>query len=689
MSVSQAPLVIPTHLKKYVKAINRKSGEFTIKTYSVFPTNNNGKVLRHGPDDQTYINFPELVDLVPRGCSDLFLGDEFVCSLRGLKKFNGTSSIDEDDAPYEGSTDNHTSLFPEEKVKQWESNKVLEVEYQPKYNGKFVIFTLFEMHNKTYIFGGSKNVHIIRDLYDESKSDELHEKMLNRVCRDILNHHNESEKIAKKNSDLEEVRQMFDTFCNSRQTFCGEYIDYKHMVYSCFYNSETQTYTTYTPHIEYFNCPYLSINTNEKTNTMPTIDYLQSIRNQVNDEGVVIVYRNTETGETYRQKHKTKWYIILRCWRELISRLDKSTVEYKSLSERLINRLNERSDQFLHMTPKELELWESHAYKFSQWLYNSIYKYSDVGPFSEIGMGQIWYYYSNNIPVQQKVDDLKQEVNPLTNLEEHKYYNAVITCAKLGISVCVIMSGLPGSGKTTVAQYLLEELKLLNITAERFSTDDLFIENGEYKFNNKLLPAKHNENFERFNNSSAQIRIVDNTNLIRWEYDRYLKAANGCICIVLHMKKYDVNILTKRNQHDVPKESLEKMYNKYKIAGPAYFGVFPNKSVITSTFPNILITQHTPLHITVNFIGGDSKKVECSEFDKIGKSVRFEVLGISNNDAGSCLVTKFIDEQLSGNHITLCTNANFKPVDVGKSITDENTTKTNHIVLEGYYLPMW
>jgi adenylate kinase family enzyme len=43
------------------------------------------------------------------------------------------------------------------------------------------------------------------------------------------------------------------------------------------------------------------------------------------------------------------------------------------------------------------------------------------------------------------------------------------------------MRGLPGSGKSTLAKVLAGEHGLV------YSTDDFFIQNGEYKFDSKML----------------------------------------------------------------------------------------------------------------------------------------------------------------------------------------------------------
>lgn len=743
-----------------------------IKTYTVNSTNKSGKVCRGGPDDQTYINFPELIDLVPRGCSDLFMNGNHIGSLRGLKKFDGTSAIDEDEVPYQGANESdRTSIFPSDKVEKWESTGELKVEYQYKANGKFVIFTVLQINGSLGIFGGSKNVHVwlsfdeyehvvqkqINECKLDKKYNELHYQMLFIVARDLLT----NETLTNSTFTNETLTNI--TNCIKRGvTYCGEFLDGKHLVYqNC------------PPYIVYFDNE-LSVNLRPRTNSniqpttnsntqptnsttqlsniiksaqinkLPTQELLQSIRDIENEEGVVIVYKNIRTGETYRQKHKTKWYIILRCWREIISKLDKNKINTSELISKLLARLNERSSQFLHLTNEEISLWSTRAIDFAKWLYDSKYQYRDVGPFSEIGMATVWYNYLTNVVpcltavnVEAKddnrgtVDNTEFETKDNTDLNSFAslywtdYFQCVENLAKNGYKVCIIMSGLPGSGKSWIAKPFEHVIKQWGVTCSIFSTDDLFVIDGRYQFDAKLLARNHQKNLDLFTRSDSTVRIVDNTNLARWEYSKYLKAADDCICIMFQTKLCDISFLERRNRHGVDRQSLEKMASKYTITGPSYLGIFVKRSDISCILKQnfgqnkISVTQATPLHITYRFIGGDENKVRSEEFALAGKKTIIYVYGLSINKAGTCLLVYIQDPQAEQKqysthpfvknedgikfHIILHTNDKFKPADVGKMIDDENiicvtsrdnthggnSTAVNDIRIFGYFSYMW
>lgn len=89
--------------------------------------------------------------------------------------------------------------------------------------------------------------------------------------------------------------------------------------------------------------------------------------------------------------------------------------------------------------------------------------------------------------------------------------------------VLVIMRGVSGSGKSTVAS---------RISKERggvvFSTDDFFEKDGVYEFDPKMLSSNHAKNQNRAEEamaSGASPIIIDNTNTAAWEMKPYVQAA--------------------------------------------------------------------------------------------------------------------------------------------------------------------
>jgi NEDD4-binding protein 2 len=86
----------------------------------------------------------------------------------------------------------------------------------------------------------------------------------------------------------------------------------------------------------------------------------------------------------------------------------------------------------------------------------------------------------------------------------------------------VIMRGLPGSGKTTLAKQIAGESGLI------YSCDDFFTKDGIYTFNPKKLTESHEWNQQRATISMEKgepLIIIDNTNTRKWEAKPYVKSA--------------------------------------------------------------------------------------------------------------------------------------------------------------------
>lgn len=126
----------------------------------------------------------------------------------------------------------------------------------------------------------------------------------------------------------------------------------------------------------------------------------------------------------------------------------------------------------------------------------------------------------------------------------------------------IILRGLPGSGKTSLAHLLAEEGKY-----PVFSVDDYFTnEKGEYRFEfdkNHLAYKQCEENVKVAMKSSAGKIILHNVFSIEWEIEPYFKLASEF--------NYTVFVATvenrhgNKNTHDISDEQLAKMAEKYKV----------------------------------------------------------------------------------------------------------------------------
>jgi len=136
--------------------------------------------------------------------------------------------------------------------------------------------------------------------------------------------------------------------------------------------------------------------------------------------------------------------------------------------------------------------------------------------------------------------------------------------AKNNDSVTIILRGLPGSGKSHFANNVLAP-HLGCRSVEIFSADDLFLRGGEYKFDEELLAEAHVDCRERFEKSTAAIRIVDNTNSTLAEY-KFYKRKSRQRCVVLEIHGHGP---AKRNGHDVPQWIVDRMVRRWETDSEA------------------------------------------------------------------------------------------------------------------------
>ncbi|MFL5753579.1 MAG: AAA family ATPase [Bacteroidia bacterium] len=127
----------------------------------------------------------------------------------------------------------------------------------------------------------------------------------------------------------------------------------------------------------------------------------------------------------------------------------------------------------------------------------------------------------------------------------------------------IVLRGLPGSGKSSLAELLSENGKYPVYSIDSFFTDPI---SGEYHFDfsrNHLAYKKCEEDVKNAMSLSLEKIFVDNTFTIEWELEPYFKLAAQF--------KYRLFVLTVENRHgnknihNISEEQLKKMADKYKV----------------------------------------------------------------------------------------------------------------------------
>jgi hypothetical protein len=660
---------IPNHLKQFVKIKEYTCTIGIIYTYIVRPTSNTGQIKskKLKLDDFCYQNYPELISLIPRGFSILYdyNGNE-ICKLNGLIKFD-SSEIDDD-------SEVESKMIDYSLITKWQNTNELEVVFQEKANGKYLTFILFEYQNKDYIFGGSKNMHRVYPLNDEIRENNLHDNMMKQVQIDL-----QIKKFPRN------------------QTIYAEYVDGKHI---CF---------TFKPYITYFYPEEISNvhNIFPSQNTLPTDEQYHYIRNMSNTEGAVIMYKNIITGEIFRQKHKSIWYIIIRVIREQLCHTP-TTQSNNSVHTKLNQVIRKRSDDFLHLSDIDLKYWYDLTKQFIYFMQKKKYTFSSLGNNSEIGMAIRWNEFvhtdwnidtidtNNSVQnIEYNMNNTLQNVNIISqNIQDQKIDADIKKIIDYGqillsynIRVCFIMRGISGSGKS----FTSNSFKLqYGDDCDIFSTDNYFETPQGYQFDSNKLSEYHENNYLRFCESNAKLVCIDNTNITRYEYERYIKKAknSGYVTLILSFPVLDINTHIKLSKHITNVSILDKQIKRYKSVKitPNYYGIFVDNYDIQEFNP----FQKMPLHITCYFYS--KHNIPSLLF---GKLCIITVTQVNINQSGRCLLVTLEDNDYSllyksemKSHITLETFDGNKPVDVGKYIRF-GTNFPIHKIINGIYGPIY
>ena len=133
-----------------------------------------------------------------------------------------------------------------------------------------------------------------------------------------------------------------------------------------------------------------------------------------------------------------------------------------------------------------------------------------------------------------------------------------------------VMRGVPGSGKSTLAKVLANVPGV--DPAPVFSTDDLFMVDGEYRFDGSKLGANHAANLRRAEaamEAGTPHVIVDNTMTQAWEAREYVKAALQRGYRIQFVEPHtpwarDAAECARLNTHGVPLPAIQGMLSRWE-----------------------------------------------------------------------------------------------------------------------------
>lgn len=123
----------------------------------------------------------------------------------------------------------------------------------------------------------------------------------------------------------------------------------------------------------------------------------------------------------------------------------------------------------------------------------------------------------------------------------------------------ILIRGIPGTGKTTLADKMVKEGKAdVFFEADQWMTD----KEGNYQFDPKRLPYCHGQCFIYAEKAlySGQTVIVSNTFTKLWEMERYLDMAKD-----LNVPVEVIELQTEYGSvHGVPEDKMELMRKRFE-----------------------------------------------------------------------------------------------------------------------------
>ena len=188
-------------------------------------------------------------------------------------------------------------------------------------------------------------------------------------------------------------------------------------------------------------------------------------------------------------------------------------------------------------------------------------------PHVEFADGKILMCFVHVLPYSEDLADRLSKLQPEQQFD-------LLTAIKdwEGGKQFIIMRGLPGSGKSTKAK------NLAGAQGQVFSADDyhVMIGNGKYNWKPENVGKAHSWNQRRALealNAGIPIVVIDNTNTTLREMRAYLPHIKRAMLLGYKVSvqesdtswAFDIEECFKKGTHNVPKETLQKMYDRYVL----------------------------------------------------------------------------------------------------------------------------
>jgi hypothetical protein len=501
-----------TPLLEKLISVGSKTFPIAEKVYKVFTYG--VKVPKGKYEDDIYSLNRVLLEILPRACSILTLDGEIITALEGPTKFSGRTPIDEDPEDDNTHIEIKEGIFDSRKILNWASIKNLEIVDTVKENGKFAIMKLVEHNGLTLFFGGSKNYHILTDINAESINEAS--VIINSIYADVKKNLVSLKKLTDKFSD---GYSLVGELCDGQHFTSGDNTVSWFGLFKYGNACETMTTLSYLREIGIKTVGYSLVYTPD-CNPCQTENIYRASRCR-NDEGSVLRFRNTETGETIFAKSKSVIYIVKRFMRQILLR------GYKNIED-IRKRFVDASVYHSLNTEASIRITNI-LISFGMWMMKMSYPVAVLGhmPVNSVrgilpnGFNTYWLEYLNNggTDIQVSVSDFGpfNASEYLAGVEIYKkrsYANPVKV---------IFLQGIQGSGKSTIGDYCVEKLAAGGISAVYIEQD---------MFWGDTLACQGALHHYIADSNGPSVVLVTRCNTNPKQYSRYLDICFALPCVV-------------------------------------------------------------------------------------------------------------------------------------------------------------
>jgi len=455
------------NVTKYITSTSENDKDYILYTYYI-------KYQRQS-DDIIYLKNPRLYELLPRSYSILVKNDTIIGILEGIQKFSG-DSLSEDDQ-IDGTEQlpnpsNDNSITPFDTVKQWEYKKKLRIFTTEKANGKFCLFTVITdpLTGKKLVMGGSKNSHLVFDLdrikylVDLQSIYSDYGTLLYSIFKNI--------RVVLQNLNSYQLDRLF----TQGHSITGELCDGKHFTYGnnnvkwfgMFKNGKTEA-----PHDKLIYLKSIGLETVDYSFKHKTLDAAILDSRIAQGEGSVLYCINLATRECILIKSKSVVYIVKRFIRQILLK------GYSNLS-RLQQRFADTGDYHGLSTEGAVRVTKFLHY-FAFWMMSKKLPSFCLSNMDNSKIYTSFYYYWNMF-VRDTHLDLEIYKTDFGKLDKQEYLEKTTLYKnrdKTTAPTVIFIQGLQGSGKSTIAQDLVEKLNAMSNTNEN-AFNAKYLEQDEY-----------------------------------------------------------------------------------------------------------------------------------------------------------------------------------------------------------------